>query len=77
MANISFLSNRGIKLAKKYGYDLSAEQIGDGIERIQSEFLTVNQVLSDAELETVSGGSNVSADIVITLYKPKGLPKAK
>ncbi|MBD2387086.1 Nif11-like leader peptide family natural product precursor [Cylindrospermum sp. FACHB-282] len=66
------------ELAQKYGYELSAEEIGDGIERIQSEFLTVNQVLSDAELETVSGGGNVSADMVIApLIKPLGVPKPK
>ncbi|MBD2387087.1 Nif11-like leader peptide family RiPP precursor [Cylindrospermum sp. FACHB-282] len=53
------------ELAKKYGYELSAQDIGDGIERIQSEFLTANQALSDAELETVSGGK-----VVITLYEP-------
>ncbi|MBD2387085.1 Nif11-like leader peptide family RiPP precursor [Cylindrospermum sp. FACHB-282] len=45
------------ELAQKYGYELSAEEIGDGIERIQSEFLTVNHILSDAELEAVSGGT--------------------
>ncbi|MBD2387089.1 Nif11 family protein [Cylindrospermum sp. FACHB-282] len=41
------------ELAKKYGYDLSAQEIRDGIERIQSG----SEILSDQELITMSGGS--------------------